>query len=181
MEHADTPLWPAGHLPLKGGDRIDAIAEFYNLVIFRMGQRGQRSSAVRGAVSVDAPIIRSLATGEHAGGSRSPTLRAVQLHMAFERRTKLAPSSPQRGEGGPQGRMRGARSAKAVPGSPLIASHTLGTSPRGEKREPGTATGVPDAALPLRGRCPLGQRGVTHTLTPPESPIDHREPSCICS
>ncbi len=66
--------------------------------------------------------------------------------------TKRAPSSPQRGEGGPQGRMRGARSAEVVPGSPLIASHTLGTSPRGEKREPGAATGIAHAmSLPLKG------------------------------
>ncbi len=54
--------------------------------------------------------------------------------------------------------MRGARSAKAVPGSPLIASHTLGTSPRGEKREAGAATGIPYAiALPLKGDIRLVQ------------------------
>ena len=32
--------------------------------------------------------------------------------------------------------MRGARSAKSLPDSPLIASPALGTSPRGEKWEP---------------------------------------------
>jgi hypothetical protein len=57
--------------------------------------------------------------------------------MDFERRTRRAPSSAQRGEGGPQGSGatrctgdEGVRSAIAVPGSPLIATHTLGTSPR---------------------------------------------------
>ena len=36
--------------------------------------------------------------------------------------------------------MRGAPSAKAVPGGPLIASHSLGTSPRwGEEGESGAA------------------------------------------
>jgi len=46
---------------------------------------------------------------------------------------RRAPSSPQRGEGGPKGRMRGCakRQVTGASGHPLIASHALGTSPRG--------------------------------------------------
>ncbi|MDB5554856.1 MAG: hypothetical protein JWL86_4840 [Rhizobium sp.] len=66
----------------------------------------------------------------------------------------LAPSSPQRGEGGPKGRMRGSRSAKAVPGVPLIASHALGTSPRwGEEGASRCAVASYPVALLLKGRC----------------------------
>ncbi|MDB5550456.1 MAG: hypothetical protein JWL86_440 [Rhizobium sp.] len=61
---------------------------------------------------------------------------------------RFAPSSPQWGEGGAQRRMRGSRSADVVPGSPLIASHSLGTSPRwGEE---GASDGVmPSSATAL--------------------------------
>ncbi|MBW6421514.1 tRNA lysidine(34) synthetase TilS [Rhizobium sp. XQZ8] len=45
-----------------------------------------------------------------------------------------ASPSPQRGEGGPKGRMRGPSAptslSSGIPRSPLIASHSLGTSPR---------------------------------------------------
>ena len=55
----------------------------------------------------------------------------IQLsHEVFQQ----APSSPQRGEGGPQGRMRGAEgnfASSSFAGGPLIASPPLGTSPRG--------------------------------------------------
>ena len=61
---------------------------------------------------------------------------AEQQYSIFGPGMKLAPSSPPRGEGGPEDRMRGARSANSSPESPLIASHALGTSPRGEKRVP---------------------------------------------
>jgi hypothetical protein len=72
---------------------------------------------------------------------------AEQLYSIFGPAMKLASSSPSRGEGGPKDRMRGARSAMCVPGSPLIASHALGTSPRREKRVPATILAIPSVEV----------------------------------
>jgi hypothetical protein len=49
------------------------------------------------------------------------------------------------GEGGPEGRMRGCAKRLACLWEPLIASHILGTSPQGEKREIAAATRFPTA------------------------------------
>ena len=71
---------------------------------------------------------------------------AAQRHSISGLGIKLAPSSPQRGEGGPKDRMRGASLTSRVR-VPLIASHALGTSPRREKRVPATILAIPSVEV----------------------------------
>ena len=71
---------------------------------------------------------------------------AEQQYSIFGPGMKLAPSSPQRGEGGPKDRMRGASLTSRVR-VPLIASHALGTSPRREKRVPATILAIPSVEV----------------------------------
>ena len=67
---------------------------------------------------------------------------------------------------------KGARSADAVPGSPLIASHMLGTSPRGGEEGALNRRGYPYAiALLAVPPCPLER------LTPQLYPPFQEEPS----
>ncbi|TJW39252.1 MAG: lytic murein transglycosylase, partial [Mesorhizobium sp.] len=56
---AGTPLWPAGHLPLKGGDRM----------LFLLSQI---SKAVEGTLSVKLPIspLEGEMAGRPEGGER---------------------------------------------------------------------------------------------------------------
>jgi len=91
-------------------------------------------------------------------------------------------SSPQRGEGGPEGRMRGARSAKSVPGRPLIASHSLGTSPRwGEEGARSRHRSPRCDCLATRGRSAGAGRGGCPNLgacgDPPSSACRHLLPA----
>ncbi len=64
MVASGTPLWPAGHLPLKGGDQLpESLAPIANLAEF--------------AVLPELPI--SLLEGEMAGGPE----RGVALSREF--------------------------------------------------------------------------------------------------